>query len=107
SPVPHLSSEGIQSRGAERRIRPLGQFARGRLNAAELTDVEDALASLLGEQLLELLPDRLRARRRRRQDRFVAVVRLAVLLDEVADVDLGLPQPGSKALPGGNRSFLF
>src|SRR6185503_17317676 len=39
------------------------------------------------------------ARRRAGQERLVAVVRLVVLLDEVADVDLLLPQAGLEAVP--------
>ena len=36
---------------------------------------------------------------RRRQERLVAVVRLVVLLDEVADVDLLLPEARPESLP--------
>src|SRR4029453_12537765 len=52
------------------------------------------------EQRLELPPDALGALGRRRQERVVPVVGRVVLLDEVANVDLGLPEALSKPLPG-------
>ena len=72
--------------------------------AGNLRDVEHALLPLLDEQLVERLPDLLRARGGGREERFVAVVRLVVLLDEVANVDLLLPETGSESRPGATSS---
>ena len=70
-----------------------------------LGDVEHALLALLDEQRLERFPDLLRARGRRREKAAVTVVRLVILLDEVADVDLVLPESGPKPAPGRLRRF--
>ena len=76
--------------------------------ARHLRDVEDALLPLLYEQRLELRPDRLRAGGRRGEEGPVAVVRLVVVLDEVPDVYLLLPQATvgtrARASPPGRPS---
>src|SRR4029453_13199395 len=79
--------------------------ARGmrRDRARNLRDVEHALLSFLDEQLLERVPDAQRPRRGRRQEGLISVVRLVVLLNEVTNVDLFLPETGSKLLPRGRR----
>ena len=71
-----------------------------RNRTGNLGDVEDALLALLDEQRLEGLPDLLRACGRGREKTVVAVVRLVVLLDEIADVDLLLPESGPESAPG-------
>ena len=67
--------------------------------AGNLRDVEHAFLAFLDEQRLELGPDALRARGRRREERGVAVVGRVVLLNEVADVDGRLPEAGTESLP--------
>ena len=71
--------------------------------AGNLRDIEHALLALLDEQIRELLPDALRARGRRGEERLVAVVGRVVRLDEGANVDLSLPESALEALPGGRR----
>ena len=71
--------------------------------ARHLRDVEDALLALLHEQRLELRPDRPRAGGRRGEEGAVALVRLVVLLDEVPDVDLLLPEAPAEPVPGRAR----
>ena len=68
--------------------------------AGNLRDVEHALLALLDEQFVQRVPDLLRARGRRREERPVALVRAVVLLDEVADVDLLLPEAGRNPASG-------
>ncbi len=71
--------------------------------ARNLRDIEHAFLALLDEQIRERLPDALRARGRRREERLVAVVGRVVGLDEGANVDLALPESPLEALPGGCR----
>jgi hypothetical protein len=71
--------------------------------AGNLRDIEHALLALLDEQIRERLPDALRARGRRGEERFVAVVGRVIRLDEGANVDLSLPESTLEALPGGRR----
>ena len=71
--------------------------------ARDLGDIEHALAALFGEEVGQLFPDRGRALRRRREEVGVAVVGRVILLDEVANVDLVLPQAFLEALPGRSR----
>ena len=72
--------------------------------AGYLGDVEHALAAFLDEQLLEDVPDVLGPRCRGLQKGRISVVRLVVLLNEIANVDFLLPETGSKPLPGRGRS---
>ncbi len=69
--------------------------------AWNLGDVEHALLPLLEEELVEPFPDRERARGSGREERRVSLVRLVVLLDEVPDVDLLLPQARPEPAPRG------
>ncbi len=63
-------------------------------------DVADAaLFTLLCEQRVELLAQTGGTLGRRREERAVAVIRGVVLLDEVADVDLGLPVAAIEVVP--------
>ncbi len=85
----------------------VGEDARG-----NLAHPEDSLLALLGEQGLELLPQRGGPLRRAGQERAITLVRRVVLLDEVADVHPVLPgargKPPPRDLPGllGSLSHL-
>ena len=68
--------------------------------ARNLRDVEHAFPALLDKELVQACPELLRTFGGRREERFVAVVGLVVLLDEVANVDLLLPETGLEAVPG-------
>src|SRR6185436_4686504 len=70
-----------------------------RNRTGNLRHVEHALLALLDEELLKLLPDLQRAFRGRREEGLVPVVRFVILLDEIADVDLFLPETCTKAMP--------
>ena len=69
--------------------------------ARNLRDVEHALLPLLDEQRRSACPrSSSSARWRGARNAVVAVVRRVVLLDEVADVDLLLPEAGPESVPG-------
>ena len=72
-----------------------------------LGDVEHSFSSLLNEQLAEHAPEFLRARGCRSQKRAVAIVRLVVLLNEIANVDSFLPESRLKLLPWTGRGCRF
>jgi hypothetical protein len=67
--------------------------------ARHLRDVEHAFLALLDEQCLHRRPEVLRSGRGWREESLVAVVGLIVGLDEIADVDVFIPEAGLKPVP--------
>ena len=63
-------------------------------------DVEDALLALFDKQFLELFPNVSRPLGRGGEERIVPLIRRVVVLEEPADIDVALPEPGLESTPG-------